>query len=112
MVNYLNRWFYNLAETNNLPDEYKLKLWEECKRELLYDLECIRRTCENLFRNFVNRKTGKYIWSIPFENLVVRLNKLAHESVVRNKDKWVNILSERVESYRARTNRRHITHRR
>ncbi|KJP84786.1 hypothetical protein AK88_05584, partial [Plasmodium fragile] len=112
MVNYLNRWFYNLAETNNMPDEYKLKLWEESKRELLYDFECIRRTCENLFRNFVNRKRGKYIWSIPFENLVVRLNKLAHESVVRNKDKWVNILSERVESYTARTNRRHLTHRR
>ncbi|ANQ07858.1 Uncharacterized protein PCOAH_00019450 [Plasmodium coatneyi] len=109
MVDDLNRWFSSVAETNNLPHDYKLQWWEECNKALLHDLECIQKTFDNLFRNFVAKRKGKYIWTIPFENLLHGFYKLTYGSVVQNRVKWITILTQKVRTYRARANRKHIT---
>ncbi|KNA01152.1 hypothetical protein PVNG_06534 [Plasmodium vivax North Korean] len=111
MVDYMNKWFFNLARTNHLPEEYRLVWWDECLMELLYDLECLQRTCENFFRTFVGKRRKK-IWTMPFENLLNRFYRMTLKSAVRNKDKWIRILTQRVRSYQARAHRKQITHRR
>ncbi|ANQ07207.1 Uncharacterized protein PCOAH_00015360 [Plasmodium coatneyi] len=112
MVDDVNKWFSSVAKDNNLPDDYKLQWWEECNKALLHDLECIQNTFDNLFRNFVAKRKGKYIWTIPFENLLNRFYKLTYGSVVQNRAKWITILTQKMRTYRSRTNRKHITQQR
>ncbi|ANQ05859.1 Uncharacterized protein PCOAH_00000120 [Plasmodium coatneyi] len=112
MVNNLNRWFSSVAEAHNLPDDYKLEWWEECKKELLHDLECIQRTCESFFWNFITKGRKEYVWTIPFENLLHRLRNLTNGSINRNKEKWTSILAQKMRTYGASANRKHITQQR
>ncbi|ANQ07325.1 Uncharacterized protein PCOAH_00015450 [Plasmodium coatneyi] len=112
MVNNLNRWFSSVAEAHNLPDDYKLEWWEECKKELLHDLECIQRTCESFFWNFITKGRKEYVWTIPFENLLHRLRNLTNGSINRNKEKWTNILAQKMRSNRASASRKYITQQR
>ncbi|KJP89279.1 hypothetical protein AK88_01159 [Plasmodium fragile] len=99
MMESLRNWFYDISEANNLPDEYKLQWWEECKRELLRDLECIEEECEKSFSNCLDKRKGKNVWVASFRNLLIRLNKEAHDSIFQKRNKGVSILTERMDSY-------------
>ncbi|KJP88408.1 hypothetical protein AK88_01860 [Plasmodium fragile] len=99
MMDYLKKWFYGIAKDNILPDEYKLQWWEECKAELLRDLQCIHEECENSFSNFLDKRKGKNVWVSSFRNLLIRLNKEAHDSISQKRNKGVSILTERMDRY-------------
>ncbi|KJP85780.1 hypothetical protein AK88_04596 [Plasmodium fragile] len=99
MMDYLKKWFYGIAKDNILPDEYKLQWWEECKAELLRDLQCIHEECENSFSNFLDKSKGKNVWLNSFDHLLIRLNKEAHDSISQNRNQGVSILTERMDRY-------------
>ncbi|KJP85043.1 hypothetical protein AK88_05327 [Plasmodium fragile] len=99
MMDYLEKWFYNLAETNNLPDEYKLKLWEECKRELLCDLQCNEDKCENSLSTLVDESGENNVSAKSVRNLITSSKETVRESGMGKMGKWMNIFTERVKRY-------------
>ncbi|KJP87557.1 hypothetical protein AK88_02723 [Plasmodium fragile] len=109
MVDYLKKWFFDFAEANNLPDKYRLKWWEVCKAELMLDLDFIQKKYEDSFSDIFDTKRAIYMWAVSFEDIVVRFNATVQEYIMRNKDKWMNILTERVKRYNAGPNGKRST---
>ncbi|KJP85813.1 hypothetical protein AK88_04572 [Plasmodium fragile] len=101
MVDYMQKLFYGIAKGKNLSEENKLKLWEECKRELLCELECFQKAYESLFLKVLDSKNGNDVKGKPLDKLAGGFDKTIQACISRKKEKGESILTEKVKNYRA-----------
>ncbi|SBS91186.1 RAD protein (Pv-fam-e) [Plasmodium ovale curtisi] len=100
MMSSLFRKYTHLTNLKGIPKEYKMKYWMECEENLINDMKDIENTTADMFYYHIKNRN---IWRINFVRFLRRCKKLWIGTMNSNKNKWIDILSDKINNHKSST---------
>ncbi|EUD67009.1 hypothetical protein C922_02593 [Plasmodium inui San Antonio 1] len=97
MMYKMNRWFINVANTHNIPEDTRVEYWAECRKNLMKDLAVLEQISKKYFDIFIRRDPR--VWVIHYEFCLESCRTLWKKAMLENRVKWGRTLAFLVIEY-------------